>query len=476
MINVQKSLPDFLSEYGSFYSHMQSLFDNVENTEKGQKFAEFARDLVPHTEIGKSFNVPELRPPSHDGGVDLEANAKESSSCLYIQSKYTIRSVDDLDAIIGKFKAFEDEEFKKKAELTAKQMDMFAPADATDADTDREEIHYMIFTASEVVETRKLKTYEKSTRLSLPFYQNLKDSQRLHILDGRAMVAVAQNSYRKKHFMPSDMRLELVTSYIPMENVYIGVISGLMLRKLYDDYGDSLFLENIREWLGPYTGKQKQPGRETVNEAISRTLHTEPEKFLSRNNGITFRANAIQILSDSTLHLGEASIVNGCQTTMAIVKAGKLTDDCRVLIKIVETDDAWDIAGSANFQTKIGRIDIDLARYIRSEAISLAADKYGIHLRREKNIPESIFSVFRAISQESVIESEIRAIFIGLFSRTPHNAIASNYTELRDDLLNEYNLDAEKDEVLYMLFILSNRSGPGTRCAGGGQPISPARP
>ena len=44
--------PDFLSDYGGFYSHFQSQFESLSSYEKGNKFAKFSQSIAQHTDIG----------------------------------------------------------------------------------------------------------------------------------------------------------------------------------------------------------------------------------------------------------------------------------------------------------------------------------------------------------------------------------------------------------------------------------------
>jgi hypothetical protein len=457
---ISAQIPSFLTDYGTFYSHIQSQLEELKPQEKGKVFAEFVQGLVRHTEIGKYFESPKLRQPTHDEGVDLECQSLDGSQSLYIQAKYTIRGVDDLAEIFDKFKSFEDERKKDDTNLTVNRQLVFdeVRVDKNGKRSGGKISHYMVFTASKLLETEKMSKYEESKRTSVNFYKNLKSEERIHIYDGCKILPIARTAYIKQHIIPSNIDLPLVNPFIRMENVYIGVIAGSQLKALYNDFGDSLFLQNLREWLGPNTGNVPMAGRETVNQAIARTLKEAPDKFLARNNGITFRASSILEKDEKTLKLEEASIVNGCQTTMSIVNNGNVQEDCHVLVKIVETPDAWDIAGAANFQTKVDRIDLDIARYIRPQAIAAAAVQFGIRLKKPSNIPASVFAVFDSIARTEIIEDEIRALFIGLFSRTPNNAIEINYADLRTDVLQEYGSDSNKDNVLYMLFVINENT------------------
>lgn len=449
--------PEYLSDYGQFYDHLQGILTNLNNTEKGKRFADFARTLIKVSEYGKQFERFDLQQPSHDGGVDIIASAYESEEILYVQSKYTISSADDIDSIISKFRDYES----SRHDITKIDKPQMALGLHYEDDTVNERPKtsvYLIFTASLLTGTDKLKNFADSNRPSRRFYDMLRSEQRLILMDGKDVLRSAQAAYRKSHFLPTDVEIVFQGSWISSNNVYVGILPGSELTKLYEEYGDALFLENIRSWLGPTSGLVPKSGRESVNQAIAETIAHAPTKFLSRNNGITFRSGKVTVVNENTLKLDEASIVNGCQTTMSIVTSPAGPSNTQILVKVVETDDAWDIAGSANFQTKVDRIDLDVAKYVRTQALREVADKYGYQLLIGSNIPPSIFSVFESISQSDIQEGEIKATFIGLFSRNPNNAVMENYAELNSSMLDSYAHDPDKEWFMSTLFKINELS------------------
>ena len=66
---------------------------------------------------------------------------------------------------------------------------------------------------------------------------------------------------------------------------------------------------------------------------------------------------------------------------------------------------------------------------------------------------DSAFAVLDAIYQDRVTYEEVRSLFIGLFSRTPNNAIATNYTEIRTDIIEQfYKEDPNGENTFDVLF------------------------
>jgi hypothetical protein len=344
------------------------------------------------------------------------------------------------------------ESFQTKTQITS-QTELFP--------TEFLQNNFMIVTISDLY-SRIIPKYEKSKRGSLRFYNLLKSKKRIHVIDGPQVLQLLQETYRKSFLLPSDFCLPMAKPFIQMGNVYVGIIAGNGLKNLYDQFGNALFLENIREYLGPTSGKVKSTEkRRTVNAAIAETLQDQPNAFLARNNGITFRANSVTVIDETTLKLYDASIVNGCQTTISIVKNPQ--KDCHVLVKIVEVADSWDIAEAANFQNEIDQIALRLARFVRPQAIRTAASKSGVRFRSPEE--SSAFAVIDSIYQEEITEEEFRALFLGMFSSSPRNVISVNYTEVNidtiDQLFKESNPD--KDTVNEILFRINEITKEGAK-------------
>jgi hypothetical protein len=111
---------------------------------------------------------------------------------------------------------------------------------------------------------------------------------------------------------------------------WVGSVSAAELKRLYSGYGDRLFAGNVRLFLGSRKGG--------INEQIIRTAQTTPGNFWALNNGITIVADNASITSDgdagSTLKIKRFSIVNGCQTTSSLVRAGA-KQSAKVLARVI---------------------------------------------------------------------------------------------------------------------------------------------
>jgi len=100
--------------------------------------------------------------------------------------------------------------------------------------------------------------------------------------------------------------------------VYVTMIPGQLLFKMYNEYGSTLLQRNVRSFL-------QAKGR--VNKGIRESLKEEPGLFLAYNNGISLTAENVETIGEGAT-LGITSIrglqiVNGGQTTASIHQAGK---------------------------------------------------------------------------------------------------------------------------------------------------------
>lgn len=96
----------------------------------------------------------------------------------------------------------------------------------------------------------------------------------------------------------------------------VAIIPGGLLYELYDRYGSRLLELNVRSYL---------QARGKINKGILETILTQPERFLTYNNGITIVAEGMVFSEDerSILKIIGLQIVNGGQTTASIHRAVK---------------------------------------------------------------------------------------------------------------------------------------------------------
>jgi hypothetical protein len=432
------SLPSFLQDYGSFYEHLTDELGGKSTVEKGDTFESFAMKVLPLCEEWDEFDRPESREKhSYDEGIDFTAEHESEKLLAAGQSKLKIPSVRDLDSIISKFQQFES-----KAGANSEGQLAFA------LNTSEKEIHYYIITSSQT--ERIEEKYQKSSLASKGFYDKLKEEGRINVIGGRRIFLELQSYYMKTFDIPQSINLELNSNYIKDDDVYLAIVSAEKVKDMYQEHGPSLFFENIRDFLGI---DNKSKDRETgVNYEIMQTLRNNPEMMLSRNNGLTFKAEKVKEKEKDELILEKAGIVNGCQTTMCIVKSKLKSRSAKIPIKIVTSGESWEVAKSANYQNEVTRIDLDLARYLRPQLIQKVASDIGYAVEEGSN--GSVTSVLNEIHDRQFRYDEVKNLFIGIFSRTPNNLFRYNYNKLRIGLLDDIKRGGSHNRVLEVLLKL----------------------
>lgn len=110
----------------------------------------------------------------------------------------------------------------------------------------------------------------------------------------------------------------------------VTTITGPALVSLYESHGDDLFARNVRGWLGARKG--------SVNASIIDTVDAENERgrFWAYNNGITIVCDKYNHRRGK-LRLWNFSIVNGCQTTVALfrTKDSSLSPNISLLLRVI---------------------------------------------------------------------------------------------------------------------------------------------
>lgn len=434
-------LPQFLRNSDAFLEHLDAQFSEHDNVEKGDDFVAFACRVLPLCDFWGDMAPPEpSERRSHDHGVDFEAAHPTNSARVMGQAKFRMREVAALDGVISKFAAHEQRASVKEGE----QSTLFAEQTPSLA-------RYVLVTSSNLGEIRR--RYEDSRLPSLEFYRGLIQDDRLQILDGPRLLGILQTLYRQSYFIAPEIDLHLGAEIIHVDGVYLSIVSAGALRHLYSQYGSSLFFENIREFLGVVSGEgSRRDARGSVNEAITDTLQRLPTKMLGRNNGITFRASAVEHVGPRTLRLRGGSIVNGCQTTMCIVQAGPEADQAMIVVKIVVGEDSWEVAKSANYQNQVSRIDLELARFLRPQFVRKIATDLGYSLPATEDL--SISNVLEDIHHTKISYEAIKFLYIGLFSRYPSNLFEGHYSEVRLDVLNAASARGRQEHIMRVLFQL----------------------
>lgn len=444
--NISDRMPYFLDSFDNLTAHFDEHFGDLGSNDRGDNFLDLASKLIALTDIGRKFpSLQKSKKKSWDQGIDLYSNNLSNNKCLCVQSKYKLRNKDEFDTVISKFKNYEENN-----SLDGNRKQLCFEGFGEDCLV-LSPPQYIVITSSKL--SVILKKYQESTLASLDFFKKLQHEERIVIIDGPQILNLLQQFYKKTHLVPSNIKLRAQKDWHQCGNVFLGAVRGKDLIQLYKDHGDALFFENIRDFLGTTSNNGKKvPSRTTVNDEITKTINQEPSNMLARNNGLTFRATEVFVLEDGDIKLTKAAIVNGCQTTMCLVHCDKVPDDCMVQVKIVKTEDAWDIAKAANYQNQVTRVDLDLARYLRPQLVRRVSISLGYAV--ETGHSESASAVLNSIYRSKIDYEELRLLVLGLFSRKPNNLFEGNYTELRADVLERLYELKDGDEVVFSVLLL----------------------
>jgi hypothetical protein len=162
---------------------------------------------------------------------------------------------------------------------------------------------------------------------------------------------------------------------------FYGTVSGLELKKLWENYGDHLFRRNLRRRL-------KSP----INNQIIKTSFEEPSSFWYFNNGITITCDTVtKSLAGGDrrdvglFHAKNAAVVNGAQTVSSLGanQDEKKLSDVKILTRVIETGNDEDRFGDLvtrynNYQNRIEPRDLmaleENQRRLRREVSYLGYD------------------------------------------------------------------------------------------------------
>lgn len=247
-----QQLPGFLQSFENFQSHLEEHFGDLGSSQRGDTFLNLALKVLPLSDGGMSFSAFEANEKkSHDQGVDIISGVNESGEILFCQSKYKIRKKDELDSIISKFYDFE-----RNYPYKDKQPGLFGESNESPS------LIFIVITSSKI--SRIIDVYMKSELSSRSYYDKLISEHRLHIIDGVEILSLLQYHYKRANLIPNSFQLRSKFGWLSTQNVHLGILLGSDLKALYDQFGEGLFFENIRDFLGVGRGRKAEQ-REDVN-------------------------------------------------------------------------------------------------------------------------------------------------------------------------------------------------------------------
>jgi hypothetical protein len=214
-------LPDFLRTYEDLHNHLIGEMDGLPPSKKGEIFAHFVSKIIRLSDYGLNFGELELGPLSHDGGVDLISKSTDQRRSFLGQTKLHITKVDDFDLILSKFANYSSSPNKKGVDASQGKLDLYP-------DETKEDI-FAIITLSKL--NSIVSRFEEASRPTKQFYNELKNSGRLVILDGPKILPLIQAEYRKRYALPANVKLHFDIPFIN-KGGYIWV--SFLLKKLRD--------------------------------------------------------------------------------------------------------------------------------------------------------------------------------------------------------------------------------------------------
>lgn len=146
-------------------------------------------------------------------------------------------------------------------------------------------------------------------------------------------------------------------------SVFLTIVPGEMLARVYSEYGNRLLELNVRSFLQL---------KGSVNRGIRETLLHAPERFLAYNNGISATASRVDLVKlesggQAIQRVHDLQIVNGGQTTASIqnsfVKGESKLENVLVQMKLTQVNPSLldeivpEISRYSNTQNKVTIVD-----------------------------------------------------------------------------------------------------------------------
>jgi hypothetical protein len=164
----------------------------------------------------------------------------------------------------------------------------------------------------------------------------------------RARIAGVADRTRRPDLRPETVVLPIVGVPILLdlaagEEMAVAVTPATALTALPGIGDRSLFSRNVRLSIG----------RTRINNELNRTIRdrSEHKRFTAYHNGLTLLTRHLAVTSDA-LELDQVSVVNGCQSLVALYdNQNALSDDLRVLVKVVQIPPDSGVADQITYRT-----------------------------------------------------------------------------------------------------------------------------
>jgi hypothetical protein len=269
---------------------------------------------------------------------------------------------------------------------------------------------------------------------------------------------------------PERISLEVITELLRKDIPHksrVFTCKGKELAKIYNDYRERIFQQNVRYFLGLRSKSINKQILETATDSA------KSKYFWYFNNGITIVCKEInEPASGKIVILKDAQIINGAQTTYALYeayKSGTLRDDVEVLIKVIETDDRnflENVTLYTNSQNAIRLRDLCSNDEIQLKVQKILLDSYRYFYERKRGEFESLHPTIEAKRKLLGDDFKIKVIsnenaaqaFLGMYLDKPAQAKSEKGRIFLKDKTGFYDsIFSDKDSILAEKLLLSWR-------------------
>jgi len=271
----------------------------------------------------------------------------------------------------------------------------------------------------------------------------------------------------RKASPPENISFTVLNTVLEKDNPYksnVFTTKAEELAKVYNDYKERIFQQNVRYSLGMRT--------RSINRLIFETAknNSESPNFWYFNNGITIVCDQIKkTTSGKVINLRNAQIINGAQTTYALFEAyqnGDLKNNVEIIVKAIEASDKIFIENVTlftNSQNAIRLRDLLSNLPIQINIQKILLDSYKYFYERKRGEFDSLYPTPEAKRKllgngfkDKLISNENAAqAFLALYLNRPAQAksekgrIFMKDTGFYDDIFNS------KDEILAEKLLLA---------------------
>ena len=233
---------------------------------------------------------------------------------------------------------------------------------------------------------------------------------------------------------PEKISFEVLSNLLIKNSPYksrVFTCKGKELAKIYNDYKERIFQQNVRYYLGL---RSKSINKQILETAVN---NIRSKDFWYFNNGITIICEKIdECASRKVLNLEKPQIINGAQTTYALYEAyvnGNLKDEVEVLIKAIETKEKEFIENVTlytNSQNAIRFRDLCSNDEIQIKIQKILKDSYKYFYERKRGELESSYPTIKEKIKElgknykaKIIDNEKAAqSFLAMYLNKPAQA------------------------------------------------------